>query len=184
MCPVQWGTPTSRRAPVLPFVQLPPAQTVCLLHAPERHAVIRLHWIGEPVNSYPCLGAECPYCPMRASDYTYAACLWLRPHERKWVQAIIPLGDPSFLISQTDLLGKVISVRRMKGKDSHARVGFLELTAAELPPVKLPPLLPTFDVRPFLLRRWGLFKEADLIGCDFHPPRPMADNESEDRHDA
>ncbi len=170
MCPIQWGTPVNRRAPVLPFVQLKFPQYVVLLHGPDQHRVIRLHYLEHENGSRPCMGDECPYCPQSSSEYTYAACLWQRDRKGAWVKAICPLGDPSFPLSQRDMSGRPIQIRRQVQSDPRSKLVWTELpehVVRALPAVRQ---TSAFDVRPYLLRRWGMFKDADLVGCEVHVP--------------
>lgn len=168
---VQWRTAPKR--PLGPaFIRVPPTKVVCLLCKPADYAVLEIHWAADQNGSFPCLGKdECPYCPARKWLTTYGPALVWVPRAARWVQGIMPLGDPVNTVATEDLQGVAVLLGKDKEGENRARtILYGNCRDDKIPP---PPLVRSFDVRPFLLRRWGLFKEADLIECAFHPAAPV-----------
>jgi len=151
------------------FITVPPDKVISPLCEPADYVTIMLHYDETQNGSFPCLQPDhCPLCPRRQFLATYAAGLVWCPRSNKWMEGILCLGAPDGTVAHTDFVGSAIVIGKEKGKGSRARTLYLGLCQSKsIPRV---PEKPSFDVRPLLLRRWGLFKEADLIGCDFHPP--------------
>jgi len=163
---IDWKRPGHSR-PKMFFVKCPPKRLVYMLDAPDAFHVLRLHWLPESNGSFPCLGTdECQHCDKETHDYAYTGCLVFGVNTGRWYPAILPVGDPTHTLCQEDFSGCMIYVDR--AKDDTKRMIYLGKESRE--PVPLPAFRPSIDVRPFLLRRWGLYKEAELIGCEFHSP--------------
>lgn len=168
MFPVKWGKPAPR-VHRLHFVNPNAKRTVFMLASPSEHVTIHLHWLAEENASAPCIGEQCPLIGLtRHFDCCYTAVLQYAEKEGRWMPAILSIGDPGHTLANTDFCGEKIFVGRSKEEKDSKRVVYLGPDRRDLPPV--PHVAKLFDVRPHLLRRWGMFKEADLIGCEFHPP--------------
>lgn len=167
---VQWETRPANRRIGPAFITFPPDRIVRVLSSPDQHAVVAIHWVAADKTSVPCTGDECKLCPQAKRICAYGAAMVWSPRLRKWMQGILPFGSSDTDVANIDLRGYAAILGRTKDVSGPKRIVYLGRPAtgdvAELPDA------PTFDVRPFLLRRWGLFKEADLIGCEFHPPQP------------
>ena len=163
---IEWKRPGHCR-PKMFFVKCPPKRLVYLPDPPDLFHVLRLHWVEESNGSYPCLGeGKCKLCDRETYDYAYTGCLCFGVNTGRWYPAILPVGDPTHTMCQEDHSGLMIYVDR--AKDDTKRMIFLGTERNA--PVPLPAFRPSIDVRPFLLRRWGLFKESDLAGCDLVVP--------------
>jgi hypothetical protein len=169
--PVMWRKKPNR--PLGPqIIRVKPKKIVNVLCMPPEYACLEVHWSDEDGGSVPCLGKECSHCPGRRKWLaTYApAQVWV-PSAKRWVQCIVPLGEPCNTAASTDISFVLMIVGKDQNEDRRGTTILLgQYRESDVPP---PPPCKTFDVRPFLLRRWGLFAEADLIGCEFHPPEQV-----------
>lgn len=154
------------------FVKCPPDRIVVPLCDPQFYSVIKLHWLEGNNGSFPCMGAECKLCPAYSFEFTYAPGLvWMKRNQR-WAEGILCLGHPNGTLVQEKLTGvPVIMGKDREDKDAtKGRIMFYG--KANDPRLPAPPPKKAFSVEAHLLRRWGLFKEADLIGCEFHDAQP------------
>jgi len=171
MCPVQWVPPQSRTR-ILPWVSLEKQQLLYFLTNPDTHAQLLLHRIDAAGRSFPCLGdGACRYHDKEPFPYAYAAVVYLNRERECWEQAILGLGDPGHVAACKDHTGGEVIVRR---KDAKNKRSSIIVSSGRMRPDFRPTLdlMQPFDVRPYILRRWGLFREAELIGCDLHLPNP------------
>lgn len=174
--PIQWSRPF-HKADKLFFVSCPPNQIVHYLARPQELHVLPLHWLEDRNGSFPCFD-ECPHCAQGVERRLccYAPVLVLGKKAGRWYNAILSVGDPTSTLAVEDFQGQSIVVGRPRQPDDSLRMVYYG--AAKDVPVPLPHIKGSFDVRPFLLRRWGLYKEADLIGCELHtPPQDAAAHE-------
>lgn len=168
MADVLWSRPSHATSKLF-FVKCPPNKVVYMLDSPQDFHCLRLHYLEEEHSSYPCLGDKCRHCGEReARDYAYTCCLVFGSKAGRWYQAILPIGDPTHTLATTDFRHTIIEVGKPKNPDDGKRLVYYGTKKTW--PVPLPHVTPSFDVRPFILRRYGLFKEADLVGCDLHVP--------------
>ena len=167
---VQWRTaPKAHSGPS--FIRVVPKKIVCILCERTEYAVLAVHWDEASKGSFPCLVPDaCPLCPGRSWLTSYAPALVWASSSQRWVQGILPLGDPTGGLATMDVKGMPIIV----GKEGNGEARGRTIYHGSNQDNKIPPPPPTnsFDVRPFLLRRWGLYKEADLVGCELHLPEP------------
>lgn len=169
MFKVNWEAP-KRKPHVLHFVSCPPNRYVLMLAAPEDLPVIALHWLQDGKGSAPCQGEGCPLIGLtRHFKSAYAPVLQFAQREGRWMPAILGIGDPGHTLALTDFKGEIITVGKNPKGHEDKRLIYLGTPTIKLPPP--PHIAQSFDVRPHLLRRWGLFKEADLLGCEFHLPQ-------------
>lgn len=175
--PIQWGKP-SPRTNRLRFVVCPPDRWVILLDSPEEFHTIKLHWLADAGESGICPGDSCPLLGMtRHFESCYAPCMVFNEKEATWTKAILGIGDPGHTLANSDYKGDIIQVGKSRVKDEKRLIFLKRATRIEVPP---PKFLTSFDVRPHLLRRWGLFSEAELLGCELHsPPQQEAANQQE-----
>ena len=163
--PVQWVH--GKRRPLGPqFLRCPPDQIVQFLSTPDEHAVIILHWCDEVRESVPCMGKpDCRFCDRVKKVHAYTGLLVYSSKTGQWSRAICDLGHPSEGLAQTDHRGSPIKIGKAKElRDRHRIISY----GADLPSdVTDPPKMAPWDVRPHLLRRWGLFAEADE--CEREP---------------
>lgn len=165
--PIQWGKPAPRTHR-MHFVKCPPDRAVYMLARPDEYHTIQLHWLHETNESGICPGDECPLKGRtRHFESCYAPVLQFAEKEGRWVHAILGIGDPGHTLANTDFFEEKIIVGRSRVQGDQRLIYLGKSTKIEVP---VPHVLTAFDVRPHLLRRWGLFKEADLVGCEFYSP--------------
>jgi len=152
----------------LKFIQVPPERIVMILQRPEDYACLMLHWSESSGGSFPCLGKECRMCDRAPVPYAYSSALLWHPGMRTWERSIMPIGDPARGFAQQDYTGISIKVQRTDRNDKHSPLRVVCREDAQ--GVARGALATPFDVRGHLLRRWGLFDEAALEGCDIHIP--------------
>jgi hypothetical protein len=180
--PIRWGKPAPR-VERMHFVDPDKDTWVYMLHAPKDFHTIHLHWLNEANESGICPGETCPLLGMtRHFESCYCAVLEYNPRKNTWTKAILGIGDPGHHLANTNYRGQVIQVGRSR-VPNEKRIIYLQ-TAKTVDPL-IPKPAPLFDVRPHLLRRWGLFAEADLVGCELHsPPQEDAARQTESDGDA
>jgi hypothetical protein len=158
---VHWGKPSRTSKPPF-FVKLPPSQLVYMLDRPERFHTLKVHFIPERRGSVPHIGeGRCPFCSFRLEECTYAPVLLFGQRSRRWHKAILPVGDPHDSLANTNYEGCAIIVGKPGSRSVIQRTMFLE-HVRELPE-PLPGRPASFDVRPMLLRRYGMFDEAAAL---------------------
>ena len=159
--PVQWRNPS--RVPLGPtFLRVPPERTVIILTRPDEHATLLLHWQGDGKGSFPCLGpVDCELCPTGRFLHSYTGVLVYNSRNRTWVKAILDLGNPSEGVASTDYTGAPVVIARGKGRYGDNRI--IAMGRPKDTSIAVPEILTPFDVRPSLLRRWGLFDDANTI---------------------
>ena len=69
-------------------------------------------------------------------------------------------------MAQMEADGYPLIVGPSLDKADRGRLIYLGKPSEKLPP--LPHIVSPFDIRPNLLRRWGMFREADLLECERH----------------
>jgi hypothetical protein len=160
-----WSRPVKRPCGLY-FVNTKGRVAVLLVDDPANYPCIRLHFDKDANTSVVCFGDECNHCGVLESprDYCYAPCLHFAKQQGRWYHAILPIGDPSFGLATTDYRGAPIWVGPSRDPADRKRVVSYGTVREQLAP--LPQVVKPFDIRPNLLRRWGMFKEADLIGCE------------------
>jgi hypothetical protein len=173
MCPVQWSRPVKRPASFY-FVNTKGRVAVLMVDDPANYHVLKLHWLDDIRDSRLCSGDDCKWCreEVAARNYCYAPCLHFAKSQGRWYHAILPIGDPSFGLAQTDYRGMPIWIGPSRDPADRKRVISYGHVREQLAP--LPSVITAFDIRPHLLRRWGLYREADLIGCERHEASPIA----------
>jgi hypothetical protein len=166
--PIEWSRPHHRRDKLF-FVSCPPNQLVYMLSKPEGHHVLPIHFLEARNRSFPCFD-ECPHCAdgLERRLCTYTDVLVFGRKAGRWYNAILCIGDPSSTLALENYQGMVIEVGRPKNAFDQKRMVVYGTKREPIAP--LPHVKPSFDVRPFLLRSWGLYREADLIGCELHVP--------------
>lgn len=176
--PVQWRVPT-RRPQGPGFVDLRRKQCVIPLCSCREYPVIRLHrWVEQFKGSFPCLGeGECKCHETITCDYAYAPVLCYNLFTKDWEQKILAVGSPTSPLGTKDVQGQQLVIEREKHPENRGTVLPLGIRTPLLPAPTFE--IAPFDVRPHLLRRWGLFKEADLIGCEFHEAEMLPFPESD-----
>lgn len=161
MCPVQWRKPASHPAGPS-FLRTPPNRVVVFLTKPDEHATLLLHWLGDGKGSFPCLGeGECSVCPSGRFLHAYCGVLVWNGKTRSWSKAILDLGNPAEGIAQTDWTGMPLVVGR--GKSGKGDNRLIQFGTPDDETIAIPKNVEPFDVRPCLMRRWGLFDEADRV---------------------
>lgn len=176
--PVQWRDKVKSRGGPM-FITCPPNRFVCILTKPCDHAVVVIHYVESMGGSYPCLGQSCTFCPAPKREAAYAPALMWSKSIGKWIQGILPLGSPSSQLYEIESDGVPIEIGKSRDPSMANRTIFLGTlkTLDSLGPV---PTVKPFDVRPPLLRRWGLFKEAELMECTYHEADPTLQFPTED----
>ena len=171
MCPVQWHAPVVLHER-LPFVNVISEARVFFITSPQQHAILDLHTVDDRGRSFPCMGAtDCKHHTEKPYRYAYAPVVQYDYGAKRWRHAILGLGDPSRAIAREDNRGGLCLVTRADGRDKRSCLA-IKLVLPNPPDLPDLDMMAAFDVRPYLLRRWGLFKEAELIGCDLRFPDP------------
>jgi hypothetical protein len=182
MCPVQWRPP-SRRPNAVQFVKVPPTRYAMILDQPSEFAILALHWLEGAGQSTPCMGAsECQICPQGVKVHVYTIALMYLGRESDWMPMIFDLGHPDAWFLQENLRGEIVEVSREKKHDKRSNVHVRRVN--ELRGATSPKLIERIDVRPHLMRRYGLFAEADYFAIHDHAeqqrlPFPSDDAEKE-----
>lgn len=161
MCPVQWRRRSAK--PLGPtFLRFPPNRLCVILEPPERYAEIALHWCEGKGESFPCMGAgECLLCPSSRKLHVYTGVVYFDYARRIWLRAIVDLGHPDSMLATSNLVGRPIVIGRERQGDRRSNLKLVGPSKEQVdmaPELKLP-----WDCRPHLMRRWGLFDEADSI---------------------
>jgi hypothetical protein len=168
MSGIRWRRPKPRTLGPQ-FIRFPVNRFCIILTSPSGHTVLSLHWddeLGERGESFPCLGRpDCRYCPGVVKDYCYAPALVYLTKQRQWVPGILPIGDPGHTLANLDLAGVPIEIGRSKEKGDELRLIYYGRPAEDQ--FAAPPPAKAFDVRPPLLRRYGLFDLASE--AEFEP---------------
>jgi hypothetical protein len=161
--PVQWRGP-SRRPNSLSFLSVIHSRWITTLEGPADYAYLALHWQEAHNQSTPCLGeGECRLCPGNVKVHAYTVALAWDGTGKKWVACIADLGHQESTLVQTDLRGQAALIAREKPGDRRSNLVLSKarpLTATEQPENTTP-----IDVRPHLMRRYGLFHEADYFAA-------------------
>jgi hypothetical protein len=159
--PVQW-VDRSRMPRGPGFLQCPPNRVVLFLTKPEAYPTIVLHWDDERGVSVPCMGEdECRVCPAEKRIHVYAGVLVLMSREGRWLPVIADLGSPTNGLAHTDYSGAPLVVGRRREKDRRSELISYGRPISSIPDP--PENAKPFDVRPTLMRRWGLFADADEL---------------------
>lgn len=160
MCPVQWRPP-SKSTRLYPFISIPPDQHITIIEPPELHGCIALHFPEGTRGSVPCMGeGECQHHQWPLKVHAYTIALVYAPSLRSWRAMIVDLGYAEGELATTDYRGMVLRVGRAKtDKRSNIVIRDNKPLEADSPMHTAEPI----DVRPHLMRRWGLFDEADRI---------------------
>lgn len=175
--PVQWRQKVAHRAGPM-FITCPPNRCVVILTKPCDHAVVLIHYVESMGGSYPCLGSSCTYCPAPKREAAYTSALVWSKSINKFVQGILPLGSPSSQLYEIENDGVPIWIGKSPDPSMKNRTIYLG-AAREADRIGVVPSVKPFDVRVPLLRRWGLFKEAELLECEYHEPDPTLQFPSE-----
>jgi hypothetical protein len=161
MSPIQWRRPSRRNAGPR-FVTFPPNQILTFLQQPSQYAVLLLHWQDERRQSFPCMGdGNCLLCPSARKVHVYTGVLIWHISRKEWQPAICDLGHPDAEVAQADLTGRPVVLGRTRNSDPRSPIKCFGQSVN--PGLPTPPTNRPFDVRPHLLRRWGLFEEADQM---------------------
>ena len=109
---------------------------------------VPLHWDGH--GNVPCLGRECRHCPGATRRRGYVAAQVLQKAPDQWISIVFEITEGiAGKFDGIEPRGWIASVRRVRlGSGSQISLEWLEHVDNDLPPV--------FDVRPILLRLWGL----------------------------
>lgn len=172
MSGVTWSRPAAK-ASNLYFVNTKGMSIVCMVDEPNNFPCILLHWLEKPKRtSVPCIGDGCVHCAsVPVKNVCYAPVLHFARNQGRWYQAILCIGDSSYGLSQTDYRGGPIQVGPSKEPHDKGRIISYGKCRDKLP--ALPQIVKPFDIRPNLMRRWGMFKEAELIECARHEATPQ-----------
>jgi hypothetical protein len=161
MCPVQWHPP-SPKPTHLPFMRCPPDQHVGIIEPPNFHACIALHFPENGRGSVPCMGdGECRHHHLALKVHAYTVALVYSPGKRSFSAMILDLGFAEGELATTDYRGMFVRVGRRKMQDSRTDIVVRDLQPA--PPESPIHTAEPIDVRPHLMRRWGLFEEATRL---------------------
>jgi hypothetical protein len=138
---------------------------VILVAPPGQFHTLNLHCFT--TSSYVCWNEEeCPHChPVKvpARLYAFAPCLTLGD-SGQWKQAILPVGDPFGEVAERDMRGFKCGVyRKRKSDGTYSALLISESTPV---PVELQVAIRAtwFDIRPRLLRRYGISMDAVALG--------------------
>lgn len=162
--PVFWDddtSPSNQPRFSIPVYNVPPrgAGFICFLGEPT---CVWCHWVPAPESRVrPCLKEECPHCPglgLRREGFA-PALLWQATSEGKqaWRSVVCHLTEAALdqVVEQAagqQLRGRVFKLSR-PGPRRNSRV---EVELYEKPIQGWDVLPEAFDVRPLLLRLWGL----------------------------
>jgi hypothetical protein len=176
--PVNWSGPQKRKVGPS-FVRCPPNRIVQLLCSHFDYPVIDLHYLEGQRTSVPCMGQdECHYHHLKLVRSAYAPVMVWNVSLRVWIPGILGIGDPSHTLATTELHGCPIVIGKDKEGAARSRLVYYGKPTTVVAALKEG--TPTFDVRPHLLRRWGLFKEADLLECEYHEAQDLIPFGNED----
>jgi hypothetical protein len=161
MCPVQWRPPAGRPQHVS-FLRVRSCCAVAITDAPADYAVIGLHWQEAARQSVPCLGEDCRVHDAPYKVHAYTVLRFWSADRRTWVQAICDLGNATHDLATRDLRGRAVFIGREHPGKARGHLFYLrDVQAAD--DIPEPPEAKPVDPRPILMRRYGLFHEADYF---------------------
>jgi hypothetical protein len=106
---------------------------------------------------------ECPCHDLPLKVHAYTIALVYTPSARAWRAMIVDLGFNESELATTDYMGFMLKVGRERANDKRSN---LIVKSQEILPQESDVLkAERIDVRPFLLKRWGIYDEAEHFRC-------------------